>query len=71
MKDNFGFIRCCQREMDVYFRASELLGKDPFQPGSEVEFDVVEGKDGPDRARFKAERIAASGGYDLVRGAAC
>eukprot|EP01117_Protostelium_nocturnum_P004597 TRINITY_DN165_c0_g1_i1.p1 TRINITY_DN165_c0_g1~~TRINITY_DN165_c0_g1_i1.p1 ORF type:complete len:1096 (+),score=427.06 TRINITY_DN165_c0_g1_i1:121-3408(+) len=41
VKNSFGFIKCPEREEEVYFHFSELDNVDSVVPGTELEFSVV------------------------------
>jgi len=56
----FGFIKCCLREADAYFRLVEVVGdaQHGLKAGTEVEFDLVEGGGrGAADHRVRAERV--------------
>jgi len=41
VKNSFGFIKCTDRDEEVYFHFSELDNADSVTPGTELEFSVV------------------------------
>jgi cold shock CspA family protein len=42
LKDNFGFIRCADRDLRLFFRYNEVLDCEDISLGDEVEFTVVQ-----------------------------
>jgi len=65
VKEGYGFIRCCEREEDLYFRLSEYMDGDmsPLKENIEVEFDIQSsssfhgGKSTFGNSKLQAERI--------------
>lgn len=41
VKNSFGFIKCTDKDEEVYFHFSELDNAESVTPGTELEFSVV------------------------------
>mmetsp|Transcript_18604 Transcript_18604/g.23955 ORF Transcript_18604/g.23955 Transcript_18604/m.23955 type:complete len:1191 (-) Transcript_18604:164-3736(-) len=65
--DNYGFIRCCSRTIDLYFSYRELVNPAvTFQEGTEVKFNIIEnperrGGQGDSRARASRVEVVPPG----------
>jgi len=50
LRDNFGFIKCAERESTIFFHFSQQLDRRSPKMGDEVAFDIATGENGKDNA---------------------
>jgi len=64
--DKYGFIRCAQRDADVFFHYTEVKGNDPssLECGDEVEFDIGQSSS----TSSKPQKLAAFNVTALTKG---